>query len=48
VIERSQDISKQAYDRWKGENPGFSMGSSIWLEATNLSTDKPSPKLVSR
>jgi hypothetical protein len=48
VIKQSQDISKQVYDKWKGANPGFQVGSSIWLEATNLSTDKPSLKLASK
>jgi hypothetical protein len=48
AIECSQDVSKQAYDKWKGANPGFRVGSSVWLEATNLSTDKPSPKLASK
>jgi hypothetical protein len=48
AIKRSQDISKQVYDRWKGANLGFQVGSSVWLEVTNLSTDKPSPKLVSK
>jgi transposase InsO family protein len=48
AIERSQDISKQAYDKWKGNNPGFRVGSSVWLEVTNLSTDEPSPKLASK
>ena len=37
---------KRVYNRWKGDNPGFAVGSSVWLEATNLSTDKPSPKLA--
>ena len=46
AIERSQEVSKRVYDKWKGENPGFVVGSSIWLEATNLSTDEPSPKLA--
>jgi hypothetical protein len=48
TIKRSQDVSKQAYDRWKGVNPGFQVGSSVWLEAMNLSTDEPSPKLASK
>ena len=48
AIERSQEISKRAYDKWKNENPGFEVGDSVWLEATNLSTDEPSPKLTSK
>ena len=48
AIERSQEISKRAYDKWKNENPGFKVGDSVWLEATNLSMDEPSPKLVSK
>jgi hypothetical protein len=45
AIECSQDVSKRAYDKWKGVNPGFRVGSSVWLEAT---MDKPSPKLASK
>jgi hypothetical protein len=48
AIKRSQEISKQAYDKWKRDNPGFKVGDSVWLEATNLVTDKPSPKLASK
>jgi len=36
------------YNRWKGDNPGFKAGDSVWLEATNLATDEPSPKLTSK
>jgi hypothetical protein len=48
MIERSQDISKQAYNRWKHDNPGFQVSNSVWLEATNLATDELSPKLTSK
>ena len=48
AIERSQEISKQAYNKWKNDNPGFEVGDSVWLKATNLSTDEPSPKLVNK
>ena len=48
AIERSQEISKRAYDKWKNKNPGFEVGDSVWLEATNLSMDEPSPKLASK
>ena len=48
VIKRSQEISKRAYDRWRRENPSFKVGDCIWLEGTNLATDKPSPKLASK
>jgi transposase InsO family protein len=48
AIERSQEILKQAYDRWKHNNPGFQVGDSVWLKATNLATNEPSPKLVSK
>jgi hypothetical protein len=48
AIERSQDVSKQAYERWKGENPSFHVGLSVWLEVMNLSTDEPPPKLASK
>ena len=36
------------YDKWKNENPGFKVRDSVWLEATNLSMDEPSPKLASK
>jgi len=48
AIERSQEISKRAYDKWKRDNPGFQVGDSVWLEATNLATNEPSPKLASK
>ena len=48
AIEQSQEISKQAYNKWKGENPGFEVGDSVWLEVTNLVTDEPSLKLASK
>ena len=48
AIEQSQEISKQAYDKWKRDNPSFRVGDSVWLKATNLSTDEPSPKLASK
>ena len=36
------------YNRWKNKNPGFKVRDLVWLEATNLSTDEPSPKLASK
>jgi hypothetical protein len=48
AIEWSQEISKRAYDKWRCDNPGFEVGDSVWLEATNLVTDEPSPKLTSK
>jgi len=48
VIEWSQVISKQVYNRWKGDNPGFKAGNLVWLKATNLTMDEPSPKLASK
>jgi len=48
TIERSQEISKRAYNKWKCDNPGFQVRDSVWLEATNLATNEPSPKLASK
>ena len=48
AIEQSQEISKRAYDKWKRDNPSFQVRDSVWLEATNLTTDEPSPKLASK
>ena len=48
AIEQSQEISKWVYNKWKNKNPGFKVRDSVWLEATNLSTDEPSPKLASK
>ena len=48
AIEQSQEILKQAYNKWKGKNPGFKVGDLVWLKATNLVTDEPSLKLVSK
>jgi hypothetical protein len=39
---------KRAYDKWRCGNPGFEVRDSVWLEATNLMTDEPSPKLASK
>jgi hypothetical protein len=47
VIERSQAILKRNYDQWRHDNPGFEIGDTVWLEATNLSTNEPSLKLAS-
>ena len=48
AIRQSQEVLKKAYDKWKGDNPGFKIGDLVWLEVTNLSMDEPSPKLVSK
>ena len=48
MIEQSQEVMKRAYDKWKRGNPGFEVGNHVWLEATNLATDEPSPKLASK
>ena len=48
AIEQSQEVSKRAYNRWKCDNPSFQSGDLVWLEATNLATDEPSPKLASK
>jgi hypothetical protein len=48
VIEQSQEVSKWAYNHWKQENPSFTVGDLVWLEATNLSMDEPSLKLASK
>ena len=48
AIEWSQEVSRRAYNRWKRGNPGFEVGNCIWLEAMNLATDEPSPKLMSK
>ena len=44
MIKQSQEVSKQVYNKWKGENPGFEVGDLVWLKVTN----KPSPKLMSK
>jgi len=48
AIKQLQEISKQAYDRWKGNNLGFKAGDLVWLKAMNLTTDEPSLKLTSK
>ena len=48
TIERLQEVSKWAYDKWKHDSPGFQSSDLVWLEATNLATDKPLPKLTSK
>jgi len=45
IIEKAQETQKKAYNKWKGNPPEFKPGDKVWLETTNLSTDRPSPKL---
>ena len=45
MIEKAQEAQRKAYDRWKNDPPTFRKGDRVWLETTNLSTDRPSPKL---
>ena len=45
MIERAQEAQKKAYDRWKTNPPQLKVGDKVWLETTNLTTNRPSPKL---
>jgi hypothetical protein len=45
MIKKAQEAQKKAYDCWKNNPPVFKPGDKVWLETTNLSTDRPSPKL---
>jgi len=45
MIEKAQEAQRKAYDKWKNNPPTFEKGDKVWLETTNLSTDRPSPKL---
>jgi hypothetical protein len=45
MIDKSQEAQKKAYDRWKNNPPTLKPGDKVWLETTNLSTNRPSPKL---
>jgi len=45
IIEKAQEAQRRAYDKWKSNPPKFKPGDKVWLETTNLSTDRPSPKL---
>jgi len=45
MIEKSQEAQKKAYNRWKENPPMFKVGDKVWLETTNLSMNRPSPKL---
>jgi hypothetical protein len=45
------DHARTQYKRYadhQHENVEFTVGDKVWLEATNLSTDAPSKKLVPR
>ena len=45
MIEKAQEAQKKAYNKWKANPPELKKGDKVWLETTNLSTDRPSPKL---
>jgi len=45
MIKKAQEAQRRAYNRWKDNPPSFKPGEKVWLETTNLSTDRPSPKL---
>ena len=44
-IEKAQRTQKRAYDLHRSEGDPIVEGSIVWLDARNLSTDRPSPKL---
>jgi len=44
-IEKAQEAQKLAYEKWRNSPPEIKAGDKVWLETTNLSTNRPSPKL---
>ena len=42
----AQERYKRYYDQYHGQLPHFQVGDKVWLEATNLRTDRPSAKLA--
>ena len=44
-IEKAQRTQKRAYDRHRNNGEVITEGSLVWLDARDLSTDQPSPKL---
>jgi len=44
-IKKAQEAQKRAYNKWRNNPPEIKVGDKVWLETTNLSTNRPSPKL---
>lgn len=47
-LELAQEIQKRNYDAGVREQPTFQAGEKVWLEHTNITTDRPSAKLGHR
>jgi hypothetical protein len=44
-MDKAQRTQKWAYDQHHAQDQGFKVGDEVWLDAWDLSTDWPSPKL---
>jgi hypothetical protein len=44
-MDKAQRTQKWAYDQHCAQDQGFKVGDEVWLDAQDLSTDWPSPKL---
>lgn len=44
----AQERQKRAYNRHRDATPEFEVGDEVWLESTNICTDRPSAKLAPR
>lgn len=44
----AQEHQKRFYDRHHQDSPEYEVGQQVWLEATNIKTDRPSKKLSAK
>jgi hypothetical protein len=45
TLEAAQEWQKRFYDRHVREQPSYEVGDKVWLDSSNLSTDRPMKKL---
>ena len=45
ALTMAQETMKRNYDRRKGPSREYKVGDKVWLEGTNISTDRPAKKL---
>jgi hypothetical protein len=44
ALKQAQETMKQFYDRNRGESQEYKKGDKVWLEWTNITTDRPAKK----
>lgn len=46
LMKIAQERQTRFYDRHHGDTPAFNVGDKVWLEATNIRTDRPASKFA--